>query len=87
VVAAIGPLLSYVVLALVKGRYLVSAIRLLPMQLLNGMLFFLTVLLLTVGFYLGWGDKGSVIPLGVSLFLPYMFLAPLVIGTYLLREA
>ena len=86
VVAAIGPLLSYVTLMLVKGRHVVSAIRVLPMQLLNGMLFFLTVLLLTIGFYLGWTDGGGVTLLGASLFLPYVFLAPLVIGTYLIRE-
>ena len=63
------------------------AIRVLPMQLLNGMLFFLTVLLLTIGFYLGWTDGGSVTLLGASVFLPYVFLAPLVIGTYLIRDA
>jgi hypothetical protein len=83
VVAAIGPLLSYVTLMLVKGRYLVSAIRVLPMQLLNGMLFFLTVSLLTIGFYLGWTDGDSVALSGAALFLPYVFLAPLVIGTCL----
>ena len=87
VVAAIGPLLSYVTLMLVKGRYLVSAIRVLPMQLLNGMLFFLTVSLLTIGFYLGWTDGGGVTLLGAALFLPYVLLAPLVIGTYLIRDA
>lgn len=87
VVAAIGPLLSYVTLILVKGRYLVSAIRVLPMQLLNGMLLFLTVLLLTIGFFLGWTDGGGVTLVGLSLFLPYAFLAPLVIGTYLIRYA
>jgi hypothetical protein len=53
VVAAIGPLTSYVALMLVKGRHLVSAIRVLRMQLLNGMLFLLTVLLLTIGSHLG----------------------------------
>ena len=74
-------------LMLVKSRHVVSAIRVLPMQLLNGMLFFLTVLLLTIGFYLGWTDGGSVTLLGASLFLPYVFLAPLVIGTYLIRDA
>ena len=72
---------------LVKGRHVVSAIRVLPMQLLNAMLFFLTVLLLTIGFYLGWTDGGDVSLLGASLFLPYVFLAPLVIGTYLIRDA
>jgi|GEM_PF-5045896 len=87
VVAAIGPLLSYLTLMLVKGRHVVSAIRVLPMQLLNGMLFFFTVLLLTIGFYLGWTDGGGVTLLGASLFLPYVFLAPLVIGTYLTRDA
>jgi hypothetical protein len=56
VVAAIGPFLSYVTLVLVKGRYLVSAMRVLPMHLLNGMLLFLTVILLTIGFYLGWTE-------------------------------
>ena len=87
VVAAIGPLVSYVTLMLVKGRYLVSAIRVLPMQFLNGILFLVTVLLLTLGFYLGWADADSVTLLGVSFFLPYAFLAPLVIGTYLIRDA
>jgi hypothetical protein len=87
VVAAIGPLLSYVTLTLVEGRHVVSAIRVLPMQFLNGVLFFLTVLLLTVGFYLGWTDGGRVTLLGAALFLPYAFLAPLVIGTYLIRDA
>jgi hypothetical protein len=87
VVAAIGPLLSYVTLRLVKGRYLVSAIRVLPMQLFNGMLLFLTVSLLTIGFYLGWTDGGSLTLLGASIFLPYVVLAPLVIGAYLSRDA
>jgi hypothetical protein len=86
VVAAIGPLVSYVTLLLVKGRYLVPAIRILPMQLLNAMLFFLTVLLLTIGFYLGWSDGDSVTMMGAALFLPYVLLAPLVIGTYLIRD-
>jgi hypothetical protein len=86
VVAAIGPLLSYVALMLVKRRHVVSALRVLPMQLLNGMLFFLTVLLLTIGFYLGWTDGDSVTLLGAVLFLPYVLLAPLVIGTYLIRD-
>ena len=85
-VAAIGPLVSYVMLMLVKGQYLVSAIRVLPMYLLNEMLFFLTVFLLTIGFYLGW-DGGRVTLMGTSLFVPYLLLAPLVIGTYLIREA
>jgi hypothetical protein len=61
VVATSGPLLSYVTLMLVKGRYLVSAIRVLPMHLLNGMLFFFTVALLAIGFCLGWTDEGSLI--------------------------
>jgi len=87
VVAAIGPLISYVTLMLVKGRYLVSAIRVLPMQPLNGMLFFLTVSLLTIGFYLGWTDGDSVALSGAALFLPYVLLAPLIIGTYLIRDA
>lgn len=87
VVAVIGPLLAYVTLMLVKGRYLVSAIRVLPMHLLNGMLFFLTVLLLTIGFYLGWTDGDNVTLLGALLFLPYGLLAPLVIGTYLIQDA
>jgi hypothetical protein len=87
VVAAIGPLLSYVTLVLVKGRYLVSAIRVLPMQLLNGMLLFLTVSLLSIGFYLGWTDGDSVALSGAALFLPYVLLAPLIIGTYLIRDA
>jgi hypothetical protein len=86
VVAAIGPLVSYVTLMLVKGRHVVSAIRVLPMQLLNAMLFFLTVLLLTIGFYLRWTDGGSVTLLGASLFLPYLFVAPLAIGAYLIRD-
>jgi hypothetical protein len=87
VVAAIGPVVSYVALMLVKGRYLVSAMRVLPMHLLNGMLLFLTVLLLTIGFYLGWTDGGSVSLLGAALFLPYALLAPLITGTYLIRDA
>jgi hypothetical protein len=57
------------------------------MQLLNGMLFFLTVSLLTIGFYLGWTDGAGSTLLGVALFLPYALLAPLVIGTYLIRDA
>jgi len=69
------------------SRYLLSAIRILPMHLLNGMLFFLTALLLTIGFYLGWIDRDSVTLLGAILFLPYALLAPLVIGTYLVRGA
>jgi hypothetical protein len=87
VVAAIGPLVSYVTLMPLKGRYLVSAIRVLAMQLPDGMLFFLTMLLLTIGFYLGWTDGGSVTLLGTSLYLPYVFLAPPVIDTYLIRDA
>jgi hypothetical protein len=51
------------------------------------MLFFLTVLLLTIGFHLGWTDRGGVTLLSASLFLPYALLAPLVIGTYLVRDA
>jgi len=43
----------------VKGRRVVSLRRMLPMRILNGMPFFLTVLLLTVGFYLGWTDGDS----------------------------
>ena len=58
--ASIGLLLSCATLLLVKGRYVVSAMRVLPMQLLNGMLFFLTVSLLTIGFYLGWTDRDRV---------------------------
>ena len=87
VVAAIGPLVSYVTLMLVKGPYLVPAIRVLSLQLLNRMLFFLTVSLLTIGFYLGWTDGGGVTLLGAALFVPYVLLAPLVIGTYLIRDA
>ena len=87
VVAAIGPLLSYLMLLLVKGRYPVSAIRVLAMPLLNGMLLFLTVSLLTIGFYLGWTDRGGVTLLGAALFLPYVLLAPLVIGTHMIRDA
>lgn len=86
VVAAIGPLLSYGTLMLVKGRHAVSATRVLPMQILNGMVFLLTLLLLTIGFYLGWTDAGGVTLLGAALFLPYVLLAPLVIGTYLIRN-
>jgi hypothetical protein len=74
-------------LMLVNGRYMIAATRLPPMQLLNGMLFFLTARLLTVGFYFGWADGGRVTLLGASFFQPYMFLAPLVIGTYLIRDA
>jgi hypothetical protein len=87
VVAAIGPLVSYVTLMLVKGRHVVSANRVLPMHLLNGMLFFLTVSLLTLGFYLGWTDGGGVTLLGAAPFLPHVLLAPLVIGTYPIRDA
>jgi hypothetical protein len=87
VVAAIGPVVSYVTLLLVKGRYLVSAIRVLPVQLLNGMLFFVTVSLLTIGFSLGWTDGSGVTLTGASLFLPYVFLAFLVLGTYLIGDA
>jgi hypothetical protein len=87
VVAAVGPLLSYLTLMLVKGRYLVSAVHVLPMQLLNGMLFFLTVLLLTIGFYPRRTDGGGFTLLCASFFLPYVLLAPLVIGTYLIRDA
>lgn len=72
---------------LVKGRYLVSAMRVLPMHLLNGMLFFLTVSLLTMSIYLGWTDGGGVTLLGASLLLPYVLFAPLVKGTYLIRDA
>jgi hypothetical protein len=56
-------------------------------HLLNGMLFFLTVSLLTIGFYLGRTKGGGVKLLGSSLFLPYVFLASLVIGTCLIRDA
>lgn len=86
VVAAIGPLVSYVTLVLVKGRHAVSAIRVVPMQFLNAILFLLTMLLLTIGFYLGWTDGGSVTLLGASL-VPYVCLAPLVVGIYLIRDA
>jgi hypothetical protein len=86
-VAAIGPLVSYVTLVLIKDRHMVSAIRVLPMHLPNGMLFFLTVSLLTIGFYLGWTDGSGVTLLGASLFLPYALLTLLVIGTYLIRDA
>ena len=58
-----------------------------PCNFLNGVLFFLTVSLLTIGFYLGWSDRGSVTLLGAALFLPYALLAPLVIGTFLIRDA
>jgi hypothetical protein len=69
VVAAIGPLVSYVTLVLVKGRWPVSAIRVLPVHLLNERLFFLTALLLTIGSYLGWTDGCNMTLLSVSLFL------------------
>jgi len=60
----------------------------LPMQFLDEMLFFLTVSLLTIGFYLGWTDGGGVTLLGAALFVPYVLLAPLmIIGTYLIRGA
>ena len=52
-VIAIGPLLSCVTLMLVKGRYLDSMICVLSMHLLNRMLLFLAVSLLTIDFYLG----------------------------------
>jgi hypothetical protein len=51
------------------------------------MLFFLKELLLTIGFYLGWTDRGSLTLLGAALLLPYVLLARLVIGTYLIRDA
>jgi hypothetical protein len=86
-VIAIGPLLSCGMLMLVKGHHMVSAIRVLPMQLLNGALFFLKAMLLTVSSYPGWADRGSVTLLGASLFLPQVFLAPLVMGTCLIRDA
>ena len=70
-----------------KGQYLVPAIRVLPMHLLNGMPLFLTVSLLIIGFCLGSTDGGGVTLLGAALFLPYVLLAPLVIGTYLIRDA
>jgi hypothetical protein len=50
-------------------------------------LLFLIVLLMTIGFYLGWTDGGDVTLLGAVLFLPYVFLAPLVVGTYLIQDA
>lgn len=56
------------------------------MQLLNGLSFFLTILLLTLDFYLGWADEGGITLLGVSLFVPYLFVAPLVVGTCLIRD-
>ena len=46
-----------------------------------GMLFFLTMSLLTIGFYLGWTDRAWDTLLGVALFLPHALLAPLVIST------
>jgi hypothetical protein len=87
VAAAIGRLISYLTLLLVKGQHVVSAMRVLPMQVLNGMLFFVAVILLTIGFYLGWADIGRVTLHGTSLLLLYLFLAPLVVRTYLIREA
>ena len=54
---------------------------------LIGCLSFFTVSLLTIGFYLGWTDGDSVTLLGAALFVPYVFLAPLVVGTYLIRDA
>jgi hypothetical protein len=83
VVAAIGPLVSYVTITLVKGGYMGLAIRVLPMQVLNGMLFLLTTLLLVIGSYLGWPADGGVTLLDVSLWLPYVLLAPVIMGTYL----
>jgi len=78
---------QYVTLVLVEGQYLASGINVLPAQFLNGMLFFLTVSLLTIGFYLGWTGGDSVTLLGAALFLPYALLAPVVIGTHLIRGA
>jgi hypothetical protein len=56
-------------LMLVKGQHEVLAIRLLPMQRLNGMLFFLTVLLPTTDSCLEWPRGGMTVP-GTSFFLP-----------------
>jgi hypothetical protein len=58
------------------------------MQLLNGMLFFVTVLLPALGFYLGWVDEGEggVTLLGVSLLVPCLLLAPRVVGTHSIRD-
>ena len=72
---------------LMKDRFLVSAIRVLSMHLLNGMLLCLTVSLLTIGFYPGWTDVGRLLLLGAASFLPYALLAPLVTGTYPIRDA
>ena len=57
------------------------------MQLLNGKLSFLTMSLLTIGFRLGWTDRGGASLLSVFLFLPYVLLAHLVTDTYLIRDA
>jgi hypothetical protein len=70
---------------MIKDWRLVLVIRVLPMQLLNGMLFFLTVLLLTVSFYLGWTDAHGITLLGASHFPLYVILAPLAISTYFTR--
>ena len=56
------------------------------MYLLNGMLSFLTAFLLPIGFYLG-RDGGRVTLMATSLFVPYLLPAPLVVGTYSIREA
>lgn len=55
--------------------------------LLNAMLFFLTILRLTISFYLGLTDGGGETLWGAALFLPYGLLAPLITGTYLIRDA
>ena len=57
-----------------QRRYLVSAIRVVPMQLLNGMLFFITVLLLAIDFYHRWTDGDSVTLLGRPYFCRICFL-------------
>lgn len=84
--AVIGPLLYCVNAYAVNSRYLVSATRVLPMQLLKRMLFFFTVLLLTIGFHLGWTAGGRVTLLGATLFMPDAMLAPVLMGTYLIRD-
>ena len=47
------------------------------------MLFIVTELLMTLGFYLGWTGRGGVTLLGAALYLPDALPAPLIIGTHL----
>ena len=57
-----------------------------PRSFLNWALFFFTMLL-TMAFYAGWADGGEFSLLGTSFFLPRVFLVPLVIDPYPIREA